>query len=52
MVRIFMKCTRNNLLTLYQLIELDFPSWADKIVEPCPDMNIKVAAFTVIQKAL
>ena len=25
----------------------DFPSLADEIAEPYPDMNIKVAAFTV-----
>ena len=25
----------------------DFPSLADEIAEPRPDMNIKVAAFTV-----
>ena len=25
----------------------DFPSFADEIAEPRPDMNIKVTAFTV-----
>ena len=44
-------CGSNNLLTLYQnKIETDFPSLADEIAEPRPDMNIKVAAFTVTQK--
>ena len=33
-------------------IEPDFPYWADEIAEPRPDMNIKVAAFTVSQKSL
>ena len=28
-------------------IEPDFPSLADEIAEPCPDMNSKVTAFTV-----
>ena len=32
------------------LILPDIPSWADEIAKPCPDMNIKVAAFTVTQK--
>ena len=37
-----------SLLTLYQIIkEPDFPYIADEIAELCPDMNIKVAAFTV-----
>ena len=36
-----------SLLTLYQIINKpDFPSLADEIAEPHPDMNIKVAAFT------
>ena len=38
-VRIFMKCTH------------DFPSLADEIAERRPDMNIKVAAFTVSEKS-
>ena len=55
-VRIFMKCTHvcgpKSLLTLYQLIiKPDFPSLADGIAEPRPDMNIKVAAFTVNEKS-
>ena len=42
----------NNLLILHQIIiELDFPCLADKIAEPRPDMNIKVAAFTVSEKS-
>ena len=32
-------------------IEPDFPSLADGIAEPRPDMNIKVAAFTVSKKS-
>ena len=37
-----------SLLTLYQIIiKPDFPSLADEIAEPRPDMNIKLAAFTV-----
>ena len=41
-----------SLLTLYQIIDKpDFPSIADEIAEPHPDMNIKVAAFTVSQKS-
>ena len=41
-----------SLLTLYQIInKLDFPSLADEIAEPHPDMSIKVAAFTVSEKS-
>ena len=29
----------------------DFPSLADEIAKPHPDMNIKVAAFTVSEKS-
>ena len=32
--------------------ESDFPSVADEIAEPRPDMNIKVAAFTVSEKSI
>ena len=32
-------------------IKADFPSFADEIAEPHPDMNIKVAAFTVSEKS-
>ena len=31
------------------LIEPDFPCLADKIAEPRPDMNIKVAAFITLK---
>ena len=42
-----------SLLTFYQIIiKPDFPSWADEIAEPQPDMNIKVAAFTVSKKSI
>ena len=42
-----------SLLTLYQIIIIkpDFPSLADEIAKPRPDMNIKVAAFTVSEKS-
>ena len=41
-----------SLLTLYQIyIKPDFPSLPDEIAEPHPDMNIKVAAFTVSEKS-
>ena len=42
-----------SLLTLYQVINKpDFPSLADEIAEPRPDMNIKFAAFTVSEKSI
>ena len=44
----------NNLLILHQIIntvETDFPSLADGITEPRPDMNNKVATFTVSEKS-
>ena len=42
-----------SLLTLYQIIiKPDFPSLADEIAEPLPDINIKVAAFTVSKKSI
>ena len=34
-----------------RLSKPDFPSLADEIAEPCPDMNIKAAAFTVNEKS-
>ena len=38
----------NKLFILHQIIiEPDFPCLADEIAEPRPDINIKVAAFTV-----
>ena len=41
-----------SLLALYQIIKkTDFPYLADEIAEPRPDMNIKVAAFTVSEKS-
>ena len=41
-----------SLFTLYQIINKpDFPCLADEIAEPHPDMNIKVAAFTVSEKS-
>ena len=41
-----------SLLTLYQIIvKPDFPSLVNEIAEPRPDMNIKVAAFTVSEKS-
>ena len=46
-----LRCSKS-LLTLYQIInKTDFPSLADEIAEPHPDMNIKVAAFTVSEKS-
>ena len=57
-VRIFMKCThvcaaqKAYFKTLYQIINKpDFPSLADEIAEPHPDINIKVAAFIVSEKS-
>ena len=39
-------------LTLYQIINKTwFPLLADEMAKPCPDMNIKVAAFTVSEKS-
>ena len=39
-------------ITLYQIINKPyFPSLADEIADPRPDMNIKVAAFTVGEKS-
>ena len=57
-VRIFMKCThvcaaqKAYLLFIKLLIKPDFPSLADEIAEPRPEMNIKVAAFTVREKSI
>ena len=58
MVRIFMKCTHNwAAQKAYKLftklwINSDFPSLADEIAKPLPDMNIEVAAFTVSKKSI
>ena len=35
-----------------QSIRPDFPSLADEIAEPRPDMNIKIASFTVSEKSI
>ena len=41
------------LLTLLKLeIKPDFPSLADEIAEPRPDLNITVATFTVSEKLI
>ena len=41
------------MITLYQIINKpDFPSLADEIAKPRPDMNILVAAFTVSEKSI
>ena len=51
-VRIFMKCTHvcaAHFIPNYK--KPNFPSLADEIAEPHPDMNIKVAAFTVSEKS-
>ena len=39
----------NNLKFLAKSIEPDFLSWADEMAEPRPDINIKVATFTVAE---
>ena len=57
-VSIFMKCTHICVAqTTYQfftnlLIEPDSPCLADEIAEPRPDIDIKVAAFTVSENAI
>ena len=33
-------------------IEPDFPCFGNELAEPRPDMNIKVAAFTVREKSI
>ena len=56
-VRSFMKCMHVCAAQTFYffftklLIKPDFPSLADKIAEPHPDMNIKVTAFTVSEKS-
>ena len=35
----------------YHEMKPDFPSLTGEVAEPCPDMNIKVAAFTVSEKS-
>ena len=53
-----MKCMQrlrgsNSLLTMLNLNKImnipNLPSWADNIVEPRPDMTIKVVDYTVAQ---
>ena len=48
-----MKCTHvcAALKAYLLLIKPDFPSLGDEKAEPHPDMNIKVAAFTVSEKS-
>ena len=48
-VRIFMKCTH---VCAAQTTYPDFPCLTDEIAESRPDMNIKVAAFTVSEKSI
>ena len=51
MVRIFMKCTlacvsqKTDLLFTKLKIKGDFPSLADEIAKPSPDMNIKLPSL-------
>ena len=52
-----MKCThvcaaQNAYLLFTRFLKSDFPSLADEIAEPRPDMNIKVAAFTVSETSI
>ena len=43
----------DNLLFLHQIINRTyFPCLAAEVAEPRPDMNIKVAAFTVSEKSI
>ena len=44
----------NNLLILHLIIKIepDFPCLADEIAKPRPEVNIKVAAFTVREKSI
>ena len=57
-VSIVMKCTHDcaaqttDLFFTKLKVEPDFPCLADDIAEPCPDMNIKVATFTVSEKSI
>ena len=56
-VRNIMKCTHvcaaQKAYKLFTKLKIkpDFTSLADEIAEPHPDMNIKVAAFTVSEKS-
>ena len=40
----------NNIANRNTNIKPGFPSFADEVAEPCPDINIKVAAFTAIKE--
>ena len=51
-VKIFTKGTARLSGPKNVLIEPDFPCLADEIAKPRPDMNIKVAAFTVSKKSI
>ena len=57
-VRIFMKCTyvcaaqTTEFFFTKLKMEPDFPCLADEKAKPRPDMNIKVAAFTVSEKSI
>ena len=57
-VSIFMKCTHvcaaqtTYLFFIKLKIEPDVPCLKEDIAEPRPDMNIKVAAFTVSEKSI
>ena len=57
-VMIFMKCTHvcaaqtTDLFPTKLKIKPDFACLADEIAEPCLDMNIKVATFTVSEKSV
>ena len=46
-------CGPKSLSTLYQIMNKTcFPSLVDEIAEPRPDMNTKVAAFTLSGKSI
>ena len=48
-----MHARTKRLLTLHKIINKpDLPSLTDEIAEPCQDMNIKVAAFTVSEESI
>ena len=47
-----MKYTRTFARPKQLINTTDFPCSADEIAEPRPDMNIKVAAFTVSEKSI
>ena len=46
-------CGSKSSLILHKIINKpDFPSSADDIADPCPDMNNKVAVFTLSEKSI